>query len=370
MAAMTLEDIIVRAQRCCERVPVRENSQGTKAAYWKQFERLIREENLDPFKKGIARDTYNFRRAALHTGSRMLLEAMIAKLMAAGDRRDAAAAKRIAGHLLDAVTKIEKALDLDPPLAAGASSFDCPASRWRDIEGSDRERGKNSKKHELGALPVDWDQAVWTKAREGFAYLDPLAVQMIAGVRPEELVQGPRPAGWSEGVIVTLRTPRVLAITFAPAKSHNGLFGTELTTICVDPLVAGDPSAYLADRCRATPGQFIVVCIGSKDAMRKAIGRLGCNALPNLDVVITPYTIRHQRLADLKFTFGGGEIVATAAGHSTDRTQADYGATQHGRKLAGYISISATRPPNCKNVERARRLGERKIQRDEVDRKN
>lgn len=360
---MNLLDIILRAQTCCERVPVREISEGTKIAYQRQFERMMREVNLDPLREGIARDTYNFRRAALHSGSRMVLETMIAKLMAAAETRDAAVAKRIARELLGVVEKVEEALELEPPLAAGASSFECSASRWRAINGSDRERGKNSKKHVLGILPAGWDQTLWMKAREGFAYLEPLAVHIIAGVRPEEMVAGPRPAGWSPGVIVTLRSPRVLAITFVPAKSHNGLFGTELTTICVDPVIAGDPSAYLADRCRAAQGHSIVVCISSKDAVRKAIGRLSRNVLPDRGIVITPYVLRHQRLADLKVTFGGGGIVAAAAGHSTDRTQAKYGAIQHGRKLAGYISITAKRPPSCSNVERARQLSYKAAQR-------
>jgi hypothetical protein len=78
--------------------------------------------------------------------------------------------------------------------------------------------------------------------------------------------------------------------------------------------------------------------------------------LPEVGVAITPYVLRHQRLADLKATFGAGEVVASAAGHSTDRTQAKYGSVQHGRKLQGYVSITAARPPRCGNVERARHL--------------
>lgn len=360
MAVVSFLGMIIRAQACCDRVPERKLSEGAKRAYQQQFERMRREGRLDPLREGIARDTYNFRRAALHSGSRMFLEAMIAKLIAAGEAGDAAVAKQIAVELRDVLEKIEEALELEPPLAAGASSFGCPPSRWRKINGSDRERGKDSKRHVLGKLPPDWDQTLWIKAREGFAYLEPLAVHMIAGVRPEEMVAGQRPAGWSQGVIVTLHLPRILAITFAPAKSHEGLFGTELTTICVDPVVAGDPSAYLADRCREALDHSIVVCISSKDAVRKAIGRLSCNA--DLGIVITPYVLRHQRLADLKVTFGGGGIVAAAAGHSTDRTQAKYGAIQHGRKLSGYISITAKRPPSCGNVERARQLARRRAE--------
>jgi hypothetical protein len=84
--------------------------------------------------------------------------------------------------------------------------------------------------------------------------------------------------------------------------------------------------------------------------------RLGRKAMPELEVAITPYVLRHQRVADLKATFGAGDLMESAAGHSTDRTQAKYGSVQHGRKLKGYINIVAERPPRCGNAERARQL--------------
>jgi hypothetical protein len=353
---MTGLDIILRAQACCARVPDRNISERTRQSYAQEFSRMWREGCLDPLRDGIARDTYNYRRAALLTGSKLFLESLIANLMAAGDRRDVAAARQHAGELLRAVKKIEQAFELEPPLPAGASPFDSPASRWRQSTCADRERGENSKRHSLAYLPEDWDNRLWEKATEAWGYLEPLAVHMIAAVRPEELVPGQRPSGWSPGVSVELRSPRRLAITFAPVKSHQGLFGTELTTICVDPTVVGGPAAFLAEKCRMSPDHRIIVSIESKDAVRKAIVRLGRKALPELEVAITPYVLRHQRLADLKATFGAGELVASAGGHSTDRTQAKYGSVQHGRKLKGYISIVALRAPRCGNVERARQL--------------
>jgi hypothetical protein len=312
---------------------------------------------LDPLRDGIARDTYNYRRAALLSGSKLFLKSLIAECIAAGDRRDVSATRQHLGELLDAVKKIERAFELEPPLPVGASPFDCPPSRWRESTGADRERGENSKKHCLGSMPDAWDTCLWEKATEAaWGYLEPLAIHMIAAVRPEELVPGQRPSGWSPGVSVELRSPRRLDITFTPVKSHQGLFGTELTTISVDPTVVGGPAAFLAEKCRVSPDHRIIVSIESKGAVRKAITRLGRKALPKLEVDITAYVLRHQRLADLKATFGAGELVASAAGHSNDRTQAKYGSVQHGRKLKGYISIVAARPPRCGNVERARQL--------------
>jgi hypothetical protein len=96
---------------------------------------------------------------------------------------------------------------------------------------------------------------------------------MIAGVRPEELVPGQRPGGWSPGVSVELRSSRRLAITFTPVKSHQGLFGTDLTTICVDPTVVGGPAAFLAEN--AVFHRTIASSSASNPRMR--CGRRSCD---------------------------------------------------------------------------------------------
>jgi hypothetical protein len=207
----------------------------------------------------------------------------------------------------------------------------------------------------LKDLPEDWDQRLWLAVGDDWRYREALAVHLTVPVRPEELVAGRRPAGWSAGVVVDLHWPNRLEITFAPVKSHGGLYGTELTTIVIDPTIADEPAKFLAERCRAS-GDRLVVSIKSKNAVRKAIGALGRKALPGIDIVITPYVMRNQLIADFKATFGGGEIVAAAGGHGTDRTQAGYGHFAHGRARKGYLGISAARPPRAENVERARQL--------------
>jgi hypothetical protein len=366
---MNVRDVVVRAQACCARVPDRNISERTRQAYEREFSRMWEEGNLDPLRPRMARDTYNFRRAALLRGGRLFLEARIAECMAAGDRRDAVAARHHARELFRAVEKIEKAFDLEPPLPAGVSPFELPASRFRQAETADRKRGLNSKKHDLKRLPEGWDIVLWdtatSEAYEDWPWREALAVHMLAGVRPEELVPGMRPAGWSPGVQVELRSEKCLAIIFMPSKSHRGLFGTGVTTICIDPTIASRPAAFLAVRCRLSANHRIVVSTASTGAVRKAINRLGEDALGELTVSIAANTFRHQVLADLKVTFGAGETVASAAGHSTERTQAKYGAVQHGRVLVGYISITSLRPPRCGNVERARKLGQRKPPRKE-----
>ncbi|WMT73461.1 hypothetical protein [Bradyrhizobium sp. Ash2021] len=109
----------------------------------------------------------------------------------------------------------------------------------------------------------------------------------------------------------------------------------------------------------------MVVSTKSKNAVRKALAKLGSKALPELgdDVLITPYVLRHQIIADIKTTFGGGEEVAAAAGQGTDRTQAHYADIKHGRKRKGYLSIKAAHRPRCGNVERGRHLSRTKAPR-------
>jgi hypothetical protein len=357
---MKVLETIERAQACCALVPERDISEQTRKSYKKEFRRMW-SRNLDPLEEGIARDTYNFRRAALHTGGKLVLQALIAQCMAAGERQDAAAAKVKAAALLRAVERIEDAFKLEPPLPLNAVPWQQPASRWQQSAGSKPRRGANSKRHCLKFLPDDWDERLWAAAEDEWEYREPLAVELIAPLRLEALVPGKRPTGWSSGVTVELRSPRRLAIAFAPGKSHRGLYGTELTTIIVDPTILGGAAAFLARRCEASDDNRIHVRIGSKDAVRKAIARLGHKALPEIGTIkITPNVLRHQIIADLKLTLGAGEAVAAASGHCTDRTQAKYGFIQHGRKRKGYVSITAARPPRCENVERARQLSRAK----------
>ena len=226
-------------------------------------------------------------------------------------------------------------------------------------------RGASSKKHILGKLSAGWDQQLWLKAVEvGFAYLLPLAVHLTVPVRPEEQVPANRPNGWSAGVIVDLPDPRRLEIRFMPVKSHHGRYGTELTTVIIDPTIADEPAKYLAARCREAGGH-LVVSVKSKNAVRKAIKILGEKTFPGGHETITPSVMRHQVIADLKRTFGAGEEVAAASGHGTDRTQAKYGYLQHGRKRRGYIGIVSARTPRAGNIERAKLFSQGKGPRPE-----
>jgi hypothetical protein len=288
-----------------------------------------------------------------------MLSDLSATCMAAADRNDQPAIQLWAAVLLRALQRIEPALALDPPAPSGVPPWKLPPSRWHQMEGPKPKRGRNSKKHVLGKLPKDWQKSLWQAAEGDWPHRMALAIHLMAPVRPEELIPGNRPSGWSPGVELVNHSPDRLAITYAPAKSHEGIYGTERTTITVDPTKAGEVASFLASQCAAVGGQM-VVSISSKNAVRKAVGVLGHQALPECEILITPYVLRHKVLADLKVTFGGGEQVAAAAGQCTDRTQSAYAGAQLGSKLEGYIAVTSERVPRTGNVERARKLGIKK----------
>jgi hypothetical protein len=282
---------------------------------------MWREPELNALRPGIALDTFHRRRAALHTVSRLMITRLIAKCLAADERRDVASVQRWARLLVRVLDRIEPALALDPPLVAELSQLQAPRSRRREAGGAHPRRGKNSKKHVLPELPAAWQERLWLAAPEDWPHRSALAVHLLTRARPEDLVAGERAHGWSPGVGVELRSPRCLALTISPSMSHNARFGTPTTTITVDPTEGGEPAAYLAELC-ASAGGRMVVSLRSKNAMRKSLAHLGRRALPEVAVAITPYVLRHQIIAA---TVGAGTEVAAAAGHRTDRTQARYG---------------------------------------------
>jgi hypothetical protein len=359
-----LLETIARAERCCARVPERIVSEKTAKGYMKTFLRMYEAGSLDPLAPGIAFDTYYYRRAALHFGGVAVIRELTEWVRAAVEQQDDAAVAKMTRKLQELVGVIAAAFDRAPPGEPNALPWEGPASRFHQMATeTTTERGANSKKHVLGKLPEGWDGELWSTAiKMKFRYLAQLAVHLTVPVRQEDMVAGDRATGWSAGIILRLSGPRRLEISFMPSKSHGGRYGTELTTVTVDPTIADAPAKYLADLCREAGGHM-VVSVKFKNAVRKAIKTLGEKALPESDVTITPSVLRHQVIADLKKTFGAGEAVAAASGHGTERTQSKYGYLQHGRKRRGYIGIISARSPRAGNVERARQFSRDKAPR-------
>ncbi len=357
-AKMKLLDVVDRGLACCAALPKRDVSERTVKAYIRTFTRMRHEKLLDPLNDTIARNTYNHRRASLHFGSRRLLIYLIKRCVAAAERQDAIRARRWAHVLHGALNLIEPALALEPPLMPGASTWSLPASRWSQLEAPRPRRGKGAKKHVLKRLPRDWTNQLWNAVPSDWVYRTQLAVHMLVPSRAEDLAPGPRPAGWSNGALVQLRSPNVLEVTIAPAKHHGGKYGSPSVTTSWDPFLEGGHAAYLAELCTAAGG-CVLISVENKNAMRKALARLGRKVFPKFRGTITPYVIRNQVIADLKATVGAGGTVAESAGQCTDRTQSHYGRVEHGRVRLGFLGVVSARKPSASSAQAIAALSDR-----------
>ena len=238
--------ILKRTETCIDGLPKREVSRRTQKAYRKTFARMLRAPILDPLKPDIACNTYGHRRAALHWGSRFVLERTHRRLEVAAGRNDPEAARLHVAMLERLLSRIEPALQRDPPLKEGASALQSSASRWKAAAGPHPKRGTNSKRDVLGLLPPQWDDPVWECAVETWKDpsdqqdLDALAVRLLVPVRSADFMPGERSHGWSAGVKVHLHSAHRLDITIAPAKSHQGRYGDHQ-----DPSEQGGSGCFL-----------------------------------------------------------------------------------------------------------------------------
>ena len=275
---MDSEDVLKRAEALYELIPARHVSDETAQIHRDEFVRMWNSNCLDPLQDDIALDTYYHRRASLYFGAREFLLRSAVEYFSAVRRGDEVTARRWIFRLWQGVERLGPILLLEPPAPEGVRPFDRPPSRWHTSSNAARERGQDSKQGVLELLKEDpaWENRVWNEVvnTKKLIHRDVIAVHMVAPLRPEETVPGHRPHGWSPGVVLTFDAERCLTITFAPVKSHSGLFGTGLTEIRVDPVAYGEPARYLAARCKAAGGTT-VICTESKNAVRKAMAKIG-----------------------------------------------------------------------------------------------
>ena len=349
------------AQALVAKLPERKCARSSQLLYGKTFNCMWREETLDALRPGIARDTYQVRKAALHYCGRRLilsiltkLDAVAAKFELSSDPQDAVAYQTILAVLDDVVRRLTPAIERDPPQWDETADFS-RLSRWKTESGCTKVRGAASKKHVLTELPRDWIAQLWSYVPFDHQYRDAIAVLSVSPARRGELVPGDRPSSFSDGVRVALDGEGCLVLIHSPQKTHNGEFGMEYSGVRVEPMAEGPSAEYLAQRCRDEGGELVVM-VKSANALSKAIKRIGKKAFP-AGPAITPNVLRSQRLADAKVAFGAGEKVALAAGHCTDRTQSKYGNAIYGRK-GGLLNAFGSRKPRLVAVARARELGE------------
>jgi len=322
-------------------LPDRRRSPQTIKGYRKTFRAMWREKTLDPLRPDDARRTYQRRRAVLHWGAYEMLTHLLAKIEAAIESGDREIVQRLEVLVSKVVDRLAPALALDPPMRGEVPDFKI-ASRWKNSKKIKKKHRKRDKKRDLAKLPISWREQVWSKIPENFLLKDVFAVHSLSPARGGELQPGMRPTGFSEGVIVALTKRGHLVLATRPLKTHDGKFGQDICAVKIDVSQEGPIAEYLAQRCRAKGGKFIV-SVPSSDAVRKAIMRIGRDAFPH-GPVICPLLYRHQRVADMKVAFGAGGETAVGAGQGVDDTQSVYGNAAHGR-AGGLIGAFGNRAP-------------------------
>lgn len=343
---------IQKARDLIDRLPVREVVSATEQRYVRVFLRLWKHRIIDLLHGRPSRDTYGVRRAACHFVGRKVLVELLSAIQSAETEGDLETRHKRLVDLESAVSRIGRPLEEHPPVA-GEPDFSV-ASPWQSLPGPRPVRGAASKKHDLRHLPDDWREQVWQHMP--VAYKEVGAALCLSPARPAEYLREREDK--EPGGILVMRQGNTLHFESRPVKSHRGQYGTVRSIVSVDIVAAGAPARYLAELCDQAGGQFVIT-ISSVDALRKAIARAGKRA--KMPCGVSPYTFRHQCIADAKATLGAGPAVAAAAGHSSLRSQAKYGRVEHGRRGgSGLIAARADRPPREPSIPIAQRLGELK----------
>ena len=335
-----------------DRLPARGWAPSTEMLYASTFHRMWNEPILDPLREHDARGTFGVRRAAMFWGARKLLVRLLTKFQVASSSANKSFAIRLLRVIRRVVARVAEAIERDPPLIHALADFSQP-SRW-NAQSANKPNGKGSKKHSLSALPREWRELMWAAVSADSEYRIAIAVLSLSPCRPSELVPGTRPSGFSKGVVVTL-TSDGLDITHAPTKTHGGKFGSPSCGLKLDIAEAGETARYIADLCLASGGRLIV-SLDKINGLRKYLERLGKKLFPG-GPIISGYTYRAQRLADIKATFGefAAEAAASAGGHCNDDSQRHYGFAVHGRK-GGILRVHTARKPRLTSTLRVRNL--------------
>jgi hypothetical protein len=352
MQILTPETIYFDAMAVLERLPARAKTAASIAHYQSNFVRMWREPVLDPLRKNDARDTYGVRRASLFWGIRVLLERLIKKFHRAAECESRHFGERLLRIVARILARVAPILEVERPLLEATADFSEP-SRWTNQDNA-KVRGAGSKRYSLAQYPAEWREIIWRAVAANNQYRLAIAVMCLSPCRPADMKPGFRNGRFSEGVVLRL-TKDGLDISFIPAKSHDGKYGSPSCGLTVKVTEAGPAAVFLKDLCLRNGGQYLVG-LRKIDGLRKYLERLGKRTLPGCPIV-SAYTFRTQRIADIKATFGeeAAKAAASAAGHCSDRSQRHYGFKAHGR-AGGIVKVYTAREPRMVSTPHVQNL--------------
>ena len=269
--------ILKRTETCIDGLPKREVSRRTQKAYRKTFARMLRAPILDPLKPDIACNTYGHRRAALHWGSRFVLERTHRRLEVA------------AGHLSRREPRLcsrPPRVGRPPPGRIRSAAPTASVTYWACCRRSGTIRYGNARLRLGRTPPINKTWMLWR-----FGCLSQSARR--TSCRANAPTAGRQ----------ALRCTCIQRIASTSPSRLRSRIKAGTAIIKIHPSKAGAAASYLAARCG---DGAITISLVSEDASRKKLMRLGKIALPDCTMIITPNVFRNQAIADWKATVGAG----------------------------------------------------------------
>lgn len=187
---------------------------------------------------------------------------------------------------------------------------------------------QTNKKKGLSRLPHDWRHQYWEKV-QGSTYANAVAVLYCTGCRPGEL---------QIGVEVSLDEDQNLVFRITGIKTHSGKYGQRLRVITES--VKSRAAEHLRNLVKQSPERRICVTEDPKklsDTMRWHSKTLW----PKQKYVVSPYSLRHQKSADVKAALSETEV-AMVMGHRSDATQSYYAGGRLAKSENTVVRVSAS----------------------------
>ncbi len=211
-----------------------------------------------------------------------------------------------------------------------------------------------SKRASLKDLPDTWRETLWQVIPDSSTYRAAIAVSMLTGARPAELVSGVKVENGKDGSLV---------VTIRGAKTQGGKYGQaarQLTISSTTPM-----ARYL----RQLAGTKAVAHIKIADArlFGNQVTAYSRKCWPKRKSHISPYSFRHQFAADLKAA-GDPDAVSLALGHSVADTAQHYGTARQARNGGARLLAVSTSRELKKDRKLSKSAQIARLQRRDIDR--
>jgi len=197
-------------------------------------------------------------------------------------------------------------------------------SEWQSVKSN----APDSKSKKNQRLPKDFEDKFFNHVlKNSRKYSHAVAISMLSGCRPEELVSG---------VIAELQNNGSIKITIKGVKTHGKEvgYGQEKRGFCVKTDTAA--FKFLREELEFS-STTVKISIESPNSFGEQVRKYGKKCFPRMKSKISPYNFRHIFSKKAKQSLS--EVgVAQVLGHSTDKSQDYYSKKNHNG--SGFFEIS------------------------------